>query len=83
VPEPGEPARPRYTENDILKALTSLPRGLPSSLWGMEMEELAARASTGEYRTSDEGDLLVKIGNKWYFGNPADVGSYLQLYKGK
>jgi len=95
LPEPGPeprvpaPAQPRAgtggrpSEGDILKALSSLPRGLPSTLWGMELEELASAVSSGEYRQTAGGDVLVRVGNRWYFGNHKDIGTYLQQYKGK
>jgi hypothetical protein len=73
----------RPSEGDILKVLSSLPRGLPSTLWGMEIEELASEVSRGEYRKTADDELLVKVRNKWYFGDPKDIGTYLQLYRGK
>jgi chitodextrinase len=76
-------ARGQFSENEILKALSSLPRGLPSSLSGMDMDALAATVAKAEYRENSEGDLLVKVRNKWYYGDPRDVGNYLQNYKGK
>jgi hypothetical protein len=63
--------------------LSSLPRGLPSTLWGMEMEELAGEVSRAERSISSEGDLLIKLRGKWYFGDPKDIGNFLQLYKKK
>jgi hypothetical protein len=73
----------RYGEGEILKMLSSLPRGLPSTLWGMEMEELAGEVSRAERSISSEGDLLIKLRGKWYFGDPKDIGNFLQLYKKK
>ena len=88
---PSEPPGPataprqgaeRFGQTQILRALTSLPRGLPSTLWGYDMDELAAEVASGQHRTTADGDLLVKVGTHWYHGDPADVGMFMQLYRG-
>ena len=68
-------------ESRILTALSSLPRGLPSSLWGMELEELAARITRAERKENPQGDLIVKVNNRWYFGDETNLGLFMQEYK--
>jgi hypothetical protein len=68
-------------ESKVLKALSSLPRGLPSSLWSIEMEDLAAKVVKGERTINPDGDLLVKINNRWYYGDETDPGLFMQQYK--
>jgi len=86
-PAPGKSAAQKLEdetaakEGRILKALTSLPRGLPSSLWGMDMDELAANVASAEEKTSEQGDRLVKIGSRWYFGDERNLGLFMQEYK--
>jgi hypothetical protein len=81
LPQPPPPRMEnRFEEGDILKVLSSLPRGLPSTLWGMDMEELAGEVSRAEQSRSPDGDLLIKVRNKWYYGDPKDIGNYLQKY---
>jgi hypothetical protein len=68
-------------EGKILKTFSSLPRGLPSSLWGIELDDLASKVVGGERRDSPDGDMLVKIGHRWYYGDEANVGTFMQEYK--
>jgi|GEM_PF-1380892 len=89
VSGPPEPPRRARTaeeeramrESKVLQALSSLPRGLPSSLWGIEMDDLASRVVMSERRVTDDGDILVKIGNRWYFGDETNLGLFMQQYK--
>jgi len=68
-------------ERTVLKALSSLPRGLASSLWGIDMDDLAARVVRAEREDSPDGDLLIKINNRWYFGDETSLGTFMQEYK--
>jgi hypothetical protein len=68
-------------EGRVLKALSSLPRGLPSSLWGLDMDVLASRVASGERRESPDGEMLVKINNRWYFGDEDNPGLFMQEYR--
>jgi len=72
-----------YTKEQILQTLSSLPRGLPSTLWGREMDDLSKDIVDAEYSHTPEGDVIVKLGKKWYFGDPKDLGTYLQPFKEK
>jgi hypothetical protein len=85
---PAPPPRPRTAEQEqsmreakVLKALSSLPRGLPSSLWGLEMEDLSSKVVRGERKITDNGDVIVKINNRWYYGDETDLGLFMQHYK--
>jgi hypothetical protein len=71
-----------YTKEQILHKLSSLPRGLPSTLWGREMDDLSKDLVEAEYSHTPDGDVIVKLGKKWYFGDPKDLGTYLQQFKG-
>jgi hypothetical protein len=86
-PLPEEPVAPRLRdetsmrEGKILKSLSSLPRGLPSSLWGLDMEDLASKVVSGERKDTPDGDMLVRIGTRWYYGDETDLGLFMQEYK--
>jgi hypothetical protein len=69
-------------ETEALQSMTNIRRGLPGSLAGMDMQELAAMLSTAEYRETESGDTIVKLGRKWYHGDPKDPETYLQQFKG-
>jgi hypothetical protein len=64
----------------ILKALSSLPRGLPSSLWGIEMEDLANKVTQAQRRWSPEGDIIINIDNHWYYGDERNLGLFMQKF---
>jgi hypothetical protein len=86
-PPSQEPPAPRpkdetaMRESRVLKALSSLPRGLPSALWGIDIDELASRVVSGERKDSPDGKLLVRIGSRWYYGDETDPGLFMQEYK--
>jgi hypothetical protein len=75
----GNPFR---DETDALGTLSSLPRGLPASLSGKSMDELAEALSKAEFAETAEGDIIVRIRKKWYHGDAKEVDTYLQPYKG-
>jgi len=68
-------------ESTVLKALSSLPRGLPSPLWGIEMDDLASRIVGAERKDSPDGDMLVRINNRWFYGDETNLGMFMQEYK--
>jgi len=88
APRPEKTARERQAddlaarEGQILRALSSLPRGLPSSLWGMDIEVLAATVALAERSASPEGETIVRINTRWYYGDEKNLGLFMQQYKG-
>ncbi len=74
---------PIKNEVKLLQVLSSLPRGLPSTLWGKDMEELALEIVNGKYAETSQGDVIVQLRRKWYYGDPADIGTFLQSFKGE
>jgi len=47
------------------------------------MDVLAEDISKGEYREDPEGLVIVKVYKRWYYGDPQDVGTFMQPYKGE
>jgi hypothetical protein len=68
-------------EKRILKGLSSLPRGLPSSLAGMDLSELVEKVARAEQRTGPDGETLVKVAKRWYYGDEKDPSTFLQECK--
>ncbi|MEW5760902.1 MAG: hypothetical protein AB1779_09070, partial [Candidatus Thermoplasmatota archaeon] len=76
--------RPEIEIPDEVKALsliTSIPRGLPSSLWGINVETLAKLVANAEYRKTSDGEIILKIKDRWYYGDCTDLGIFLQEYR--
>jgi DNA-binding Lrp family transcriptional regulator len=67
-------------ETEVMQILTNLPRGVPSSLWGFEIDELATEILNAEYAMTSKGAPILKIKNKWYRGDIDDISSYLRSY---
>jgi len=70
------------TETEVMNVLTNLPRGVPSSLWGFEIDELAQEIIKAEYGISPNGAPILRIKKKWYRGDIEDKSSYLRSYEG-
>ena len=66
---------------EVMKALTQLPQGLPTALWGWDMAELARAIVDGERRTTPDGTPLVKIKGKWYNADRANAGVFAREWK--
>ena len=66
---------------EVMRALTQLPQGLPTTLWGWDMNELARAIVDGERRTAADGTQLVKIKGKWYNGDRTNVGVFVREWK--
>lgn len=64
-----------------LKTLSNIPRGLPGSLSGRSMDELAEELVMAQFAETEDGDTIVKLGKKWYFGDPKQADTYLQPFK--
>jgi regulator of protease activity HflC (stomatin/prohibitin superfamily) len=62
------------------EALELLPLGLPESLWGMNLEELAEAIVEGEERKSRTGMPLVKVRGRWYYNDPRDMSTFMKEY---
>jgi hypothetical protein len=82
APAAQKEARQKYTSAEILKVLGSLPRGLPSSLWGKSNEELSMQVSAAQYAKGEDGEIILRLGNRWYFGDPLKTATFLQEYRG-
>ncbi len=84
TPEPGgmrmdaeEVARARE-EREVMTALTQLPQGLPTSLWGWDMSALAREVLSGRRRTLLDGTELVLVGGRWYNADRRNVGRFMR-----
>ena len=82
VSEAEEADRERTREvREVMRALTQLPQGLPTTLGGWDMAELARAIVDGEKRTTPDGTPLVRIKGKWYNADRANVGAFAREWK--
>ena len=65
-------------DREVMKVLTQLPHGLPTSLWGWDMSELARAIVDGERRKATDGTPLVSIKGRWYVADISNLGSFLR-----
>jgi hypothetical protein len=64
-----------------MRALTQLPQGLPTTLWGWDMAELARAIVDGERRTAPDGTSLVELKGRWYNADRTNVGVFVREWK--
>lgn len=67
---------------DVMRALTQMPRGLPTSLSSKDMSELASQIVDGPKRTAPDGTPLVQVDGRWYTADHNITGQFLQEWKG-
>jgi len=80
--EVDEADRERTREvREVMRALTQLPQGLPTTLWGWDMNELARTVVDSERRTVPDGTQLVKIKGRWYNADRTNVGVFMREWK--
>ncbi|MEW5760055.1 MAG: GTP-binding protein [Candidatus Thermoplasmatota archaeon] len=72
---------PKLTYELVLKSISSLPRGLPATLSNIPIDELIEKIVYGEYALTDDNEVVVKIGDRLYYGDPEDLITYLQPYR--
>jgi len=79
----GELAERAHTTEvrEVMKVLTQLPRGLPTSLGSWDLTSLASAIVDGERKTAPDGTELVKISNKWYDADYKNPGTFLKERK--
>jgi len=65
----------------VREALDFLPSGLPQSLWGWHVDELAAAIVDGKKHRSSTGASLVEIDGLWYVADPSDIALFLKEWR--
>jgi len=73
-------SRARETR-EVMRALSQLPNGLPSSLWGWDMTELSRAIVDGERRTLADGTELVLIKGRWYNADRGNAARFMRESK--
>lgn len=53
---------------------------LPVAMWGKEPGGLAEELLRSEYGTTHNGELILKVGRKWYYGDPRKEEQFLTPY---
>jgi len=62
---------------EVMKGLTAMPRGLPTSLWGKDIPELARQIVDGPKKKTRDGTMIVEIDGKWYNADHTNGSSFL------
>jgi hypothetical protein len=47
----------------------------------MDMDALAAVVAAAERKTNPDGETIIRINTRWYFGDEKNLGSFMQEYK--
>jgi hypothetical protein len=82
VTKEDEADRERTREiREMMRSLTQLPQGLPTTLWGWDMAELARATVDGPKRTASDGTGLVGIKGRWYNADRTNVGVFMREWK--
>ena len=68
-------------QREVMRALTQLPQGLPTSLGGWDMSALAREVISGEKKTLPDGTVVVNINGKWYNANRTNAGRFMREHK--
>jgi hypothetical protein len=63
---------------EVMKVLTQLPQGLPTTLWGWDMAELARAIVDGEAKRTPDGTPLVRVKGRWYVADRSNLGTFLR-----
>jgi len=63
---------------DVMRVLTQLPQGLPTTLWGWDMAELARAIVDGEAKRTPDGTPLVRVKGRWYVADRSNLGTFLR-----
>jgi hypothetical protein len=91
VPEtaPSAATAPLPTEDDmerkkdqLVRAIGSLPGGLPSSLSLYDPPTIAKRIVKGRKKRSKDGRLLAFVQGEWYYADPGDR-DFMNPYEGR
>jgi hypothetical protein len=68
---------------EVMKVLTQLPRGMPTSLWGKDMANLAKDIVDGPRRSTPDGAMVVDVDGQWYYADHNKLGTFLMEWKGE
>ena len=66
---------------EVGKALTQLPRGLPTTLSSKDLSQLAREIVDGPKRTAPDGTPLVQVDGRWFSADHTNVGTFLQEHR--
>ncbi len=66
---------------EVMKLLTQLPRGMPTTLWGKDIATLAREIVDGPKKTAPDGATLVEVEGRWYYADHTKLGTFLMEFK--
>ncbi len=66
---------------EVMNALTAMPRGLPTALWGKDIAELGREIVDGPKKESPDGTILVQVDGRWYAADHTRPVAFLIEWK--
>jgi len=86
IEESREARKPRmptiYPPQELCRLIESVPKGLPSSLWGRTPGELAEAIAKGPFGNTPNRKVVVRLSRRWYYYEPDEPDILLQPYDG-
>lgn len=76
----GEVGPPIQSPSLLATIVLRIAHRLPVAMWGKEPGGLAEELLQTEYGMTREGELILKVGRKWYFGDPRKEDQFLTPY---
>ena len=81
APVPTTGGRPGVRKDQLVKALESLPGGLPPSLSLYDAPTIANRILKGRQKRAPDGRSVAFVQGAWYYVDPGD-GEFMRPYEG-
>ena len=66
---------------EVMNALTAMPRGLPTTLWGKDIAKLGREIVDGPKKEAPDGTLLVQVDGRWYAADHTRPVAFLIEWK--
>jgi hypothetical protein len=76
----GEIGPPIQSTSLLATILLRISHRLPVAMWGKEPGGMAEELLRSEYATSHDGELILKVGRRWYYGDPRKEEQFLTPY---
>lgn len=76
----GDIGPPIQSTSLLATIIIRISHRLPVVMWGKEPGGLAEELLKSEYGTTHDGELILKVGRKWYYGDPRKEEQFLTPY---
>jgi hypothetical protein len=72
--------RRTYSKSEIIEVLKALPHELPVLLLMKSTETAADEILSAEYKKNQDGHIILKLNDEWFYGDPKYLTKYLTAY---